>query len=82
MGHSEASIHEADRFLATFRTAGNYMRDASKQLLIVAGLATDPKVSKRYRSLQKKMVKLTREWNRLEELREAHSEADVIERTY
>jgi hypothetical protein len=82
MGHNENSIYQADRFLAMFRTAGNYMRDAGNQLLVVADLATDPKVGRRYRSLQKKMAKLTKEWNRLEQIREAHVEATVVEKSY
>lgn len=62
-------LHVADAFLNTFRRAGDEMARAETALLVVA-TKVGAGDGARYRSLHKKLVRVRKEWNRLEQIRE------------
>ncbi len=57
-------------FLDKFAAASRALKAASDALLACSKIANTPEASERYDATHKQMVRLTREWNRLEEARE------------
>jgi len=60
----------ADDFLREFEVARKAMRRAAAQMLACSKLAVVPEARVRYDAAHKQMVRLIREWNKLEETRE------------
>lgn len=72
-----AGLDEADRFLKRFAEASKAMKAAAAELDAVTKLVREPHRS-RYKQTHHKMVRLMREWNRLEQEREAgHDVVDI-----
>lgn len=63
---------EADIFLGSFERARNAMRRAVDAMKVVSTVATTKDDRKRYDRTHKKMVRILRDWNRIEQEREAH----------
>lgn len=62
---------KAEYFLRTFTQAQDKMRAAADALLAVSQIeGLNPEVAKQYDAVHKDMVRLRREWNKLEEKRE------------
>lgn len=60
----------ADRFLQAFDKARRNMKEAEQLMLKAANEAHNPTVSKRYKTIHKKMVRQRKAWNSLEHQRE------------
>lgn len=52
-----------------FRAAGDRMKEASQLLLECSKIASEPEAKQNYKRLHKQMVRMIREWNRLDGLR-------------
>lgn len=61
----------ADDFLFKFAAAGKLMADAATAMLECSKIANKPEDRKRYDTLHKTMLRMKRDWNRLEQEREA-----------
>lgn len=61
---------DATAFLTYFSDAGKQMRKAADYMLACSRSATTPEARKRYSALHKEMVRMARDWNRLEQDRE------------
>ena len=61
-----------DDFLSAFESSRSAMRDAAKAMLKVKAAA--PQHAAQYDRAHKQMVRLIREWNKVEMLREQHME--------
>lgn len=60
----------AEGFLTAFDTARRAMQTACDRMLDVSKIAATPDDRKRYDMIHKDMVRLCREWNKLEQKRE------------
>ncbi len=69
MGHDDNALKEADEFLCAFAIASQKMKLAVKQMETVA-IVCPPKYRSQYDAAHKTMVRILREWNRIENLRE------------
>ena len=58
-------------FLSEFSKAQNNMRLASRLMFACSKVAEDEETKKRYDKAHKKMVKIIKEWNKIEHEREA-----------
>ena len=66
------NISKAEEFLNKFAIAQRFMRLAANKLLQVSEIkGLDAASRDRYDAVHKNMVRLSREWNKLEEKREA-----------
>jgi len=61
----------ADDFLSKFSVASQAMTAAATAMLECAKIANTPEARSRYDATHKKMVQMVRDWNRLEQEREA-----------
>lgn len=59
-----------EHFLAEFESARQAMKRAEAAMLEVAQAATTKQHATRYGAVHKQMVRLRRDWNRLEQVRE------------
>ena len=59
-----------DDFLTSFASSRHKMEQAKNAMLACSKVAKDQDQRKRYDHIHKEMVRLIREWNRLEEARE------------
>lgn len=57
-------------FLSDFENARKHISKSTETMLRCSQEATDPEVKKRYNRIHKKMVRLKRDWNKLEHERE------------
>ncbi len=64
------SIETAGKFLTAFDKSRGEMRQSAELMLECAKSAVADDTRKRYDRTHKRMVKLMREWNQLEEFRE------------
>lgn len=62
---------DGDDFLVTFESARIAMNQAKEAMLKCSKTATSEEAKDRYDATHKKMAKLIREWNKLEEFRES-----------
>ena len=69
MGHDESALNEADKFLGEFAGASRKMKQAVDQMKVVAGVCP-PAHRSQYDAAHKALVRILRNWNRMEELRE------------
>lgn len=60
-----------DRFLGAFQQSQESMKAAADAMLMASKEARTPEQRRQYDRTHKAMVRLTREWNALEQLREA-----------
>lgn len=67
----QSGIESAEAFLSHFDAAQSEMRKASSALLMAAEGCANPEDRKRYRTVQKHMARLRREWAQIEHQREA-----------
>jgi hypothetical protein len=63
---------DGDSFLTAFLNSQRAMRNAQDWMRRCSTHAVDAESRKRYDATHKRMVKLMREWNALEEFRENH----------
>jgi hypothetical protein len=61
---------KVEAFLFEFRHAQEHMKKSAAALLDVRALPADKAARKRYDRAHKKMVRLIRDWNRIEQERE------------
>jgi hypothetical protein len=61
---------DGNMFLIHFRNAQETIRIASASMKLCALRNNDKKIKRRYDRAHKKMVKLMREWNKIEHMRE------------
>jgi hypothetical protein len=65
-------------FLTDHGAAAGRMRAAKAKMLECSRIATEPEQRKRYDRMHKKMARLIREWNRIEQEREVHFERPAM----
>jgi len=70
MQRDDLGFDAAEDFLSSHYRAGKTMREASDAMLKCSKLAINKEDKKRYAMIHKKMVKMRRAWNALEQLRE------------
>ncbi|WP_020178102.1 hypothetical protein [Methylopila sp. M107] len=79
VGSDQSGALLADAFLHKFDQSRKAMQAAAYQMLVCSKAAQNPDVKKQYDRTHKRMVALMRQWNSLEEFREAatplHGEA-------
>ena len=69
MGQDKSAWAEADKFLGNFADASRAMRQAVEQMRVVVGVCPSGHMSQ-YDAAHKAMVRILRDWNRVEETRE------------
>lgn len=72
MGSDHTASHIASSFLAAYGESQLHMASAAAFMLKCSQLAVDAEDRKRYDAIHKQIVRLQREWNKLEHLREGH----------
>ena len=65
-------INTAEDFLSAFLRARVNMQESARLMKLCSKVAIRPETRKQYDKTHKKMVRLIREWNKLEQFREAH----------
>lgn len=70
MGPEISDKDPAGAFLDDFVRSQASMERAAKAMLVCSRLAPDPKVRRQYDRTHKRMVRMIRDWNRLEQFRE------------
>lgn len=66
---------DGDEFLLAFLKAQRAMKEAKDAMLKCSKSSVDKTAAKQYDRVHKEMVRLIKEWNRLEEKREQHPDA-------
>lgn len=73
----EEGANAADEFLHKFQSARRTMKDAAEAMLKVSKIATSAEDRARYDIIHKKMVRLSREWSRIEHERECKDASHI-----
>lgn len=74
---SEASFWQADKFLSDYRKAQEAMRAATEAMLAVSQLDIAPEHRERYDRTHKQMLRVMRDWNKIEQMREAPCQVNL-----
>jgi uncharacterized coiled-coil DUF342 family protein len=65
---------DGDEFLTAHSRTSGAMQEAKDAMLKCSQTATDPAVRKRYDAMHKKITRMLRDWNRIEQERESGAE--------